>query len=503
MEEYIAAIGTLMREIKHHEARLQEANERRELLAARLYGQHGPRTYVVDGEELLISRSKPRRDGTVSHFFAAKRKWDKRGGAKATLAEAFEGLARAGLEPPETALGVMPFGLADTAPVGRVIEATAVLTGRAAAHESTPEPLINEELRRTVGPGEASPFLDNRRIGGVCQTCEGTGFYDGSGTRCPTCCTVYVLDDGGCPVRCWVCQAEQYAAPFGMTCANGHQADLSGAPFQVLQTTPFLTHCPKCKQEYVNIQHPAKPAGCIMRRVCGCQVNVAGAYNETITTVAPPALASDPMAALQAEIDAFNAGCRGVTPPTLPTLQERFLQGRAEGGASPAQALAALDDCEQELGLQADQILSVIQQETGVVVDAQPGTTVGLFSLEGKVRLPIAKEAVPEPRLLQIAEPSGMVGVDLETAAPGGVQAVMSDGTVVPLDPDADDLDFLMRGFAPDPDPAEAMQAALSKPGRAKRRKGGGQGVGEAALAATQEAELSSIMDELGIDLDP
>jgi hypothetical protein len=42
---------------------------------------------------------------------------------------------------------------------------------------------------------------------------------------------------------------------------------------------PLETHCPRCKAEYINIQHPMKPPGVIMRRECACP---------------PPVLVSEP-----------------------------------------------------------------------------------------------------------------------------------------------------------------------------------------------------------------
>lgn len=121
MEEELSQIQTLMRECESLEERLADAHLRRTQLATRLYGEHGPeRTYMVGGEELLISRTKPRKDGSVSYFFAAKHRWAKKQGVRAAINEAFEGLERAGL-------------------TGRVIEATAVLDGRAQAGDERPE----------------------------------------------------------------------------------------------------------------------------------------------------------------------------------------------------------------------------------------------------------------------------------------------------------------------------------------------------------------------------
>lgn len=51
------------------------------------------------------------------------------------------------------------------------------------------------------------------------------------------------------------------------------------------------THCPQCKAEYVNHQHPAKPAGVIMMQTCRCTVVTETVPGGTVTRLVPP---SDP-----------------------------------------------------------------------------------------------------------------------------------------------------------------------------------------------------------------
>ena len=51
------------------------------------------------------------------------------------------------------------------------------------------------------------------------------------------------------------------------------------------------THCPHCKAEYQNIQHPLKPPGVIIQRQCKCVVTVTSVPGGTLTTIqAPPVL---------------------------------------------------------------------------------------------------------------------------------------------------------------------------------------------------------------------
>jgi hypothetical protein len=48
------------------------------------------------------------------------------------------------------------------------------------------------------------------------------------------------------------------------------------------------THCSQCKGEYVNHQHPAKPAGVIMMRTCRCVVVTETDPGYTNTRLVPP-----------------------------------------------------------------------------------------------------------------------------------------------------------------------------------------------------------------------
>lgn len=112
MEDEILALNQECERLEHL---LEGAKLRRTQLATRLYTENGPqRTYMVAGQELLVSRTKPRRDGSVSYFFAAKQRW--RGPRQ-------EGEVQAALE--------------RVVLTGRVIEATAVLTGRGATGTGT------------------------------------------------------------------------------------------------------------------------------------------------------------------------------------------------------------------------------------------------------------------------------------------------------------------------------------------------------------------------------
>ena len=49
-------------------------------------------------------------------------------------------------------------------------------------------------------------------------------------------------------------------------------------------------HCPQCKAEYVNHQHPMKPAGVIMMQTCLCEPVTQSIPDGTITTWIPPEL---------------------------------------------------------------------------------------------------------------------------------------------------------------------------------------------------------------------
>jgi hypothetical protein len=56
---------------------------------------------------------------------------------------------------------------------------------------------------------------------------------------------------------------------------------------------PLPTHCSVCGAEYRNIQHPLKPPGVIMQRLCDCKLettvqNVGPNSANVITRLVPP-----------------------------------------------------------------------------------------------------------------------------------------------------------------------------------------------------------------------
>lgn len=146
-QQELDEIRASMGECERLEALLEAAKARRTQLATRLHALNGPtRTYmlaeipgVCDAVELLVSRTKPRRDGTVSYFFAEKQRWQ--GGKRQ--------------QPSDTA--------APIALTGRVIEATAALTGR------------SETGRNQAGEGEQP----------LCSVCSEPQFTTPSGDTCP------------------------------------------------------------------------------------------------------------------------------------------------------------------------------------------------------------------------------------------------------------------------------------------------------------------------------
>lgn len=152
MAHVLDEIRDAMAEVERLEGLLEAAKERRTQLATRLYMQNGPtRTYQVVGElagegvELLVSRTKPRRDGTVSYFFAEKQRWKGKPASEAPIAL-----------------------------TGRVIEATATLTGRGQAGPSDVK-----ELEERYGTTGELP-LDQ-----ACSVCGGLQFATPSGVSCP------------------------------------------------------------------------------------------------------------------------------------------------------------------------------------------------------------------------------------------------------------------------------------------------------------------------------
>lgn len=128
----VEAIKAAMADVANKEAELEAALQRRTELAASLYRRNGATcTYTMgtteDGHpiEMFVQRSKPRRDGTSIYFLTEKQRWP----GKARLGrvqEAVEAVRASGV--PLT---------------GRVIEATASLTGRSEAgrQEGTEEAL--------------------------------------------------------------------------------------------------------------------------------------------------------------------------------------------------------------------------------------------------------------------------------------------------------------------------------------------------------------------------
>jgi hypothetical protein len=206
MTHELEQIRDAMAEVGRLEAELEAAKERRTQLATQLYMRNGPtRTYMLaDAEgvrEMIISRTKPRRDGTVSYFFAEKGRW--RGAAP----------------------GGLPAGrvtsLAGNALTGRVIEASAVLTGRSQAGQGADEPLY--DLSRFDQPALTGAILDNaipRRAGGgeprrvLAYTVRDQALDEGA------------LQEALTGHRCSVCGEAQFTTPSGDTCPNGH----GGAP---------------------------------------------------------------------------------------------------------------------------------------------------------------------------------------------------------------------------------------------------------------------------------
>lgn len=126
MDDTLNEIRASMEEVRRLESMLEGAKVRRTQLATRLYEQHGPRRAyslpeipdVCGAVELLVSRTKPRQDGSVSYFFAEKQRWK---GARAAV------------------------------PVGRIVEATAVLTGRAEAGDEPVYDLSGVDQPALVG----------------------------------------------------------------------------------------------------------------------------------------------------------------------------------------------------------------------------------------------------------------------------------------------------------------------------------------------------------------
>lgn len=51
---------------------------------------------------------------------------------------------------------------------------------------------------------------------------------------------------------------------------------------------PQPNHCVGCGAEYRNIQHPLKPPGVIMARVCDCKLVAQTVGPTTVMTLVPP-----------------------------------------------------------------------------------------------------------------------------------------------------------------------------------------------------------------------
>ncbi len=65
------------------------------------------------------------------------------------------------------------------------------------------------------------------------------------------------------------------------------------AEHTVINIEPPPTHCPQCGAEYQNIQHPMRPPGVIMMRVCECRpvtttTQVGPNATVSVTTLIPP-----------------------------------------------------------------------------------------------------------------------------------------------------------------------------------------------------------------------
>lgn len=234
MTHELDEIRASMVECERLEALLEAAKARRTQLATRLYTQNGPtRTYmlaeipgVCDAVELLVSRTKARRDGTVSYFFAEKGRW--RGVRPTGTPEAMVAVQSA-----------IPL-------TGRLIEATASLTGRSQAGD---EPEHSNLYGAVCDDLTCSVCKDARRA-------PNEPVYDLSHIDQPA--LVGAILDNAIPRRggakliradehvviteddfkarrvtgphagrflselCSVCGEPQYGTPSGVTCPNGH-----------------------------------------------------------------------------------------------------------------------------------------------------------------------------------------------------------------------------------------------------------------------------------------
>lgn len=211
MTHELEQIRDVMAEVVRLEGELEAARERRTQLATRLYMSNGPtRTYMmVDQEgvrELIISRTKPRRDGTTSYFFAEKGRW--RGGRVAVDLETT----------PLGRRGGMTNECAAMALTGRIIEATAALTGRSAAGD---EPVVVTE-----------DDFKARRV---------TGQHAGR-----------LLSE-----LCSVCGELQYSTPSGVSCPNGHGGAPAASSDAILQRVMYAKE--GFGHEPEGLTHPVQP----------------------------------------------------------------------------------------------------------------------------------------------------------------------------------------------------------------------------------------------------
>jgi hypothetical protein len=183
-QQELDEIRASMGECERLEALLEAAKGRRTQLATRLYAQNGhTRTYqlpeipgVCDAVELLVSRTKPRRDGTVSYFFAEKQRW--RGAQSVPRVEANpEGLLHDRIHPASgRLLAAAPIPL-----TGRLVEATANLTGRSAAGDEPVTAFTEDDFKARRITGRHA----GRLLSELCSVCGEPQFSTFHGDTCP------------------------------------------------------------------------------------------------------------------------------------------------------------------------------------------------------------------------------------------------------------------------------------------------------------------------------
>jgi hypothetical protein len=82
---------------------------------------------------------------------------------------------------------------------------------------------------------------------------------------------------------------------------------MSNTPIShTIHIEPPPTHCANCGAEYENIQHPMKPPGVIIMRVCKCKpvystISLGNGNAIQVMTLVPPEQPTDPSLAPAAE----------------------------------------------------------------------------------------------------------------------------------------------------------------------------------------------------------